>query len=55
MEFLILLGICVLVIGVVAWSGRRRGSDVDDHALARKANAEAEGLRSNPWSVGGGG
>ncbi len=44
MEFVILLAICVLVIGVGAWVGRRRRPDVDDQSLAARANGDAEGL-----------
>jgi hypothetical protein len=52
MEYLILLGICVVVCVGVPWLMRRRGSIVDDPGLARKANAEAEGLRSGGWGGG---
>jgi len=52
MEFLILLAICVVVCAGVPWLVRRRGSFVDDQGLARKANAEAEGLRSGGWGGG---
>ena len=45
MEFLILLLMCVVVIGGVAWFGRRRRPDADDAGLAARANAEAERQR----------
>jgi hypothetical protein len=45
MEFLILFGICAVVIGCVAWFGRKRRPDVDDAGHAATANAEAERQR----------
>ena len=44
MEFLILLGMCVLIIVGVAWLGRRRG-DVDDPTLAARASSDVEADR----------
>jgi len=44
MEFLILLGICVLIILGVAWFGRRRG-EVDDPTLAARASSDVEADR----------
>jgi hypothetical protein len=45
MEFLILLAMCTVVIGGVAWFGRQRRPDVEDAGLAAKANADAERQR----------
>ena len=39
MEFLILLGICILIIAGVAWFGRRRQPDSADPA-ARRAHGD---------------
>ncbi len=47
MLFLLLIGICVVVVGGVAWR-MRRGSAVDDAGLASRANADAE-RQKNPW------
>jgi hypothetical protein len=41
MEFMILLGICVLIVAGVAWVGRRRRPDNDDPAAARRAHGDA--------------
>jgi hypothetical protein len=40
MEFLILLGICILIIAGVAWVGRRRQPNGNDPA-ARRASGDA--------------
>ncbi len=40
MEFVILLGICVVIVGSVAWIGRRR-RDADPNLVAR-TNREVE-------------
>jgi LPXTG-motif cell wall-anchored protein len=44
MEFLILLGICVLIVVGVAWFGRRR-RDVSDPTLAARASSDVEADR----------
>jgi hypothetical protein len=42
MEFLILVGFCLLVFGIAVRTAGRRNTEVDDEELARRANAEAE-------------
>ena len=52
MEFLILLGICVLIIAGVAWAGRGRTSGVDDPKVAALADLEAQRLRLDKgWNL----
>jgi len=47
MEFLILLGICIVTIGFVVWLMRGRSGAADDAGLARQAHAEAERQRND--------
>jgi hypothetical protein len=52
MEFLILLGICVVIVASVAWVGRRRTSAVDDPKLATLADLEAQRMRLDKgWNL----
>jgi uncharacterized protein (UPF0333 family) len=53
MEFLLLLGMCVLAVVGVMWIARGRSSNVDDAGLAARANAEAE-RQKNDWYGGTG-
>jgi len=52
MEFMILLGICVVIIAGVAWAGRSRSSAVDDPKLATHADLEAQRMRLDKgWNL----
>ena len=52
MEFLILLGFCVVIIVGVAWAGRSRTSAVDDPKVAAHADLEAQRMRLDKgWNL----
>ena len=48
MEFILLIGFCLVVVAAYAMFMRRRSIDVDDAGLAAKANADAERTK-NDW------
>lgn len=52
MEFLILLGICILIVVGVAWAGRSRSSTADDPRTASHADLEAQRMRLDKgWNL----